>query len=369
VVVSVAPDIQAAAAAFALPGEPRSIVPWAGGHINDSYVVSCATAGPTDRYFLQRINQAVFRNPPAVMENIRRVTTHMAGTLRRHGVVDWDRRVLQLGHTRAGGPYWISPAGEYWRIYTFVNGTHARLTADTPVAAEQAGRAFGEFQRVLADYAGPPLHETIPDFHNTPARFHALELAVQADSCGRVATARAEVDFAAAHRSLASVLLDLHAAGALPQRIVHNDAKISNVLLDDATGAALCVVDLDTVMPGLALYDFGDMVRSMTSGCAEDDPDSARITVQMPLYEGLARGYLATAGAFLNAAEKAHLVQAGLVITLEQGVRFLTDFLEGDRYYRTGRPRHNLDRCRTQFALVAAILRRQSDMERFAACL
>jgi len=209
-----------------------------------------------------------------------------------------------------------------------------------------------------------PLHETIPGFHDTPSRFAALERATQADPRRRTAEARREIECAFLHRSLAGVLLDLHKAGEIPERVVHNDAKISNVLFDGTTGAALCVVDLDTVMPGLAVYDFGDMVRSMTCPAAEDETDLSRVEVQMPLFEALARGYL-EAATFLTPAERVHLVTAGKLITLEQGVRFLTDFLNGDTYYRTQRSSQNLDRCRTQFKLAESIIQNEAQMVRF----
>ena len=180
---------------------------------------------------------------------------------------------------------------------------------------------------------------------------------------------RAEIDFVQQRRSSADVLLDLHRGGLIPQRVVHNDAKISNVLLDQATGEALCVVDLDTVMPGLSLYDFGDMVRSMTTTAAEDEPDASRVAVELPLFEGLARGYLAAAADFLTSAERQHLVTAGKLITLEQAVRFLADHLRGDVYYKTQHPNHNLDRCRTQLTLLESIERNEGEMERIVSGL
>jgi Ser/Thr protein kinase RdoA (MazF antagonist) len=236
---------------------------------------------------------------------------------------------------------------------------------ETAPQAEQAGRAFGAFQHLLADLPVPPLHETIPDFHNTPLRFEALERAVQADPYNRAAMAKDEINVALSRRWMAGLLLDLHEAGGIPKRVVHNDAKINNVLFDEDTDTALCVVDLDTVMPGLAPHDFGDMVRSMTSLSPEDERDLSKVEVQMPLFEAIARGYLEEAGTLLTPAERAHLVSAGKLITLEQGVRFLTDFLNGDVYYKTQRPGQNLDRCRTQLELVKSIERHEPQMTRF----
>jgi aminoglycoside phosphotransferase (APT) family kinase protein len=241
-------------------------------------------------------------------------------------------------------------------MYHFIERARVLSSVQTPLQAEAAGRAFGEFQRMLADLPPPPLHDTIPDFHNTPLRLAALERAIAADVRGRVATARREIDFALSHRAVAPLLVDLQRSGAIPERIVHNDAKISNVLFDGRTGQALCVVDLDTVMPGLSLYDFGDMVRSMTAIAAEDDPEAAHVRFQPALFEALARGYLSAAGGILSAVERAHLAAAGELITYEQGMRFLTDYLHGDTYYRTTRPGQNLDRCRVQFALLGSLL-------------
>ena len=273
--------------------------------------------------------------------------------------------MLTLVPTHAGEPYHRDVDGSYWRLYPFIESTRVHEVVETAEQAREAGRAFGAFQRLLADLPGPRLHETIPDFHNTPLRFEALERAVQADACNRAAAAKAEIEFAARHRVLAGLLLDAHRRREIPERVVHNDAKISNVLFDQTTGEALCVTDLDTVMPGVALYDFGDMVRSMTCAAAEDETDLSKVEVRMPLFEALARGYLETAGAFLTPAERRQLVFAGKLITLEQGVRFLADFLNGDTYYKTQRPDHNLDRCRSQFKLLESIEQHEALMNRF----
>lgn len=358
------PEIEAIAARFAVAGQLVAAEPFGTGHINDSYLLTYRRRDQNERFLLQRINDTVFPDPARVVENIQRVTTHIVDALRSQGVRDVGRRVLTLVPTHEGGPYCCDSMKCYWRLYPFIENTRVCEAVETPGQAEQAGRAFGTFQRQLADLGVPRLHETIPDFHNTPLRLEALEHAVRADSCGRVAEAQAEIDFAFDHRPLASALLDLHHAGRIPERIVHNDAKISNVLLDSATGEALCVADLDTVMPGLSLYDFGDMVRSMTTTAAEDETNLSKVELELPLFESLARGYLATAGGFLTAAERENLVLAGKLITLEQAVRFLTDYLSGDTYYKTQRPNHNLDRCRTQFKLLESIQRTEPRLNR-----
>lgn len=351
------------AARFATEGTLVSAEPFAGGHINDSYLLTFERPDQRPRFLLQRINDTVFPEPVKVMENIERVSDHLTRSLRSRGVKDLDRRLLQLVPARDGRK-WIEDDHGVWRMYRYVERTCIHESVATPAQAGQAGRAYGEFQQLMADFPAPRLHETIPDFHNTPLRFDALQRAVDTDANNRAAAVRKEIEAATTRRSLACALLDLHQRGEIPERVVHNDAKMSNVLLDEVSGEALCVVDLDTVMPGLSLYDFGDMVRSMTCTAAEDETDLSKVELQIPLFEALTRGYLETAGDMLTATEREHLVTAGKLITLEQGVRFLTDFLSGDTYYKTSRPNHNLDRCRTQFKLVESIERRQDEMSR-----
>ena len=357
-------DTETLATRFAVDGRLAHVEPTS-GHINDSFILTYRHRDGSARYLLQRINELVFPRPVEVMDNIQRVTVHVAAKLKTQGVTDIHRRVLTLVLTQEGEPYHRDDAGGCWRLYHFIEGTRVCEAVETPRQAEHAGRAFGTFQSLLADFAGRRLHETIPDFHNTPLRYEALDRAVQTDSFNRVAAARAEIEFAQRYRPLASVLLELHRTGRIPERIGHNDAKISNVLLDETTDEALCVVDLDTVMPGLALYDFGDMVRSMTTTAAEDETDVSKVEMEMPLFEALARGYLVAAGEFLTPMERDSLVTAGKLITLEQAVRFLTDFLVGDQYYKTRRPSHNLDRCRTQFKLLESIEQHDALMNRF----
>ncbi|MBU0640326.1 MAG: aminoglycoside phosphotransferase family protein [Planctomycetes bacterium] len=359
------PSPESAAASFDLEGELDSAEPFGGGHINASYLLSyCGSAGVA-RFLLQRLNDAVFADPPAVMDNICRVTAHIAQKLAVRNTPDAVRRVLTLVPTRAGTSFLRGATGECWRMYRYIENTRIHEAVATAEQAYAAGRAFGEFQHLLADLPAPRLYETIPDFHNTPLRFAALEKAVQADVCARAATVRAEIEFAREQRALAPVLLAAQQAGEMPERVVHNDAKISNVLFDRDSGEAICVTDLDTVMPGSVLYDFGDMVRSMTCVAAEDEPDLARVEVQLPLFEGLAHGYLEAAAEFLTPAERDHLVLAGRLIALEQGVRFLSDYLNGDIYYQTTRPRHNLARCRAQLKLFASLTEHEPQMTDF----
>ncbi len=292
------------------------------------------------------------------MENIECVTAHLAAQL--HAESDRARRVLTLIPAKDGLAFHVDAGGEFWRAYQFVGGAHSCETAESPRQAFQAARAFGHFQRQLATLPANRLHESIPDFHNTPKRYTALNRAIASDVCNRAALATPEIAFGLAHESISGILLNAN----LPERVTHNDTKLNNVLFDDVNGEALCVIDLDTVMPGLSLYDIGDMVRTTTSPADEDEQDLSRVQMQLPMFEALVRGYLSSAGEFLTKKELQHLAFAGRLITFEMGIRFLTDFLNGDTYFRVHRARHNLDRCRTQFKLVESIARQEEEMNR-----
>ena len=356
--MSVEHNVSAAARQFQFSGEFFSAAPFGSGHINDSYCVVCYQAGMPLRYMLQRINHSIFRNPVDLMENIQRVTSHLATQV--EGQPDCERRVLTLIPTRDRQAWHVDADGNYWRAYRFIQNARTYDAVESTEQAFQAASAFGRFQQLLVNLPPPPLNNTIPDFHHTPKRFKALERAITADAVGRAIQAKPEIEFALAHQSIASILLDAN----LPQRVTHNDTKFNNVMLDNATGNGICVIDLDTVMPGLAPYDFGDMVRTTTSPVAEDERDLSRVAMQFPMFEALVRGYLSTASAFLTMAEKQCLVASGKLITFEQGIRFLADHLLGDTYYKVSYPGHNIDRCRTQFKLIESIERQEEKMSR-----
>lgn len=336
--------------------------PYGSGHINDTIALNVEQAGTPLRYILQRINSRIFKNPPAVMENILRVTSHIARQWAGHP--DATRRSLTVVPTIAGAPFARDAQGDYWRLYLFIEGARTYDVIDSPARARAAAQAFGNFIRQLASFPADELHETIPDFHNTPARFNALQQAIREDRCNRAASVRAEIEFFASRERDAHRLVDLHRAGQLPLRVTHNDCKLNNVMLDDATGEGICVIDLDTVMPGFSLYDFGDMVRTATSPAAEDEVDLSRVRMQLPMFDALLSGFLAGAGSMLTPEELAQLPFAGKLITMETGMRFLTDYLNGDQYFRIARPEHNLDRCRTQCRLMQSIEEQQDAMHR-----
>ena len=352
------PNLGALARQFQIDGELATVHAYGTGHINDSYCAVFYHQGLPRRGLLQRINTAIFKDPADLMENIRRVTSHVAAKLCFQPGA--DRRVLALIPTRQGQAWHRDEDGGCWRMYRFVDESHTYDSVQTPQQAFQAAAAFGQFQNLLSDLPAPRLNDTIPDFHNTVLRWAAFERAVAEDPANRACGAKPEIEFAFAHQSIAGVLL----SAKLPERVTHNDCKLNNVLFDDSTGQALCVIDLDTVMPGLSLYDFGDMVRTATSPAEEDEPDLARVSMQLPMFEALVRGYLSTAGNFLTREEKQHLALAGKLLAFEQGIRFLADYLAGDPYYKIHRPNHNLDRCRTQFKLLQSIEQQEDQMHR-----
>jgi Ser/Thr protein kinase RdoA (MazF antagonist) len=336
------------------------------GHINETYIATYNQGGVQLRYVLQKINTNVFKDPDAVMSNFVRVTTHQRRKVAAQGARDASRRTLTLVPTKEGGYYHRTKEGECWRTLVFVDGVRTFEAVESAAQAYEAGKAFGDFQSLLVDLPGKRLAETIPHFHNTRKRFEALQKAIAADRANRAHDAAKEIDFALKQEAIVDVILDALAKKQIPERVTHNDTKFNNVMLDVVTGKAMCVVDLDTVMPGCALYDFGDMVRTTTSPTLEDELDLSKVRMQMPMFKALARGYLETAGPFLTKNERALIAFAGKLITFTIGIRFLTDFLSGDVYFRVHRPQHNLDRARTQFKLVESIAKQEEAMQKFA---
>ncbi len=357
-------DLPAIVGGFSIQGDFRSAESYGSGHINDSYRVTMNQGGRDVHYLVQRINDHVFTNPGHVMENIEAATRHIRSKLTERGVSDVSRRVLTLIPSVDGRTSLVDSAGSTWRTYLFIEGCLGHDVVQSEGEAFQAARAFGQFQRDLSDFDGE-LRETIPHFHDTPHRFEHFRAILAKDEHGRAAAAQEEIEFALDNEAIAHHLLDLHRSGAIPLRVTHNDTKLNNVLLDNNTGEGVCIIDLDTVMPGLALYDFGDLVRTSTSPAAEDERDLSLVFMQMPMFEALVRGYLEAASGFLVEAEIDNLPFAGKLISFEVGLRFLTDFLDGDRYFKVHRDGHNLDRCRTQFELARSITAQEGAMRAF----
>ena len=326
---------------FALSGAPVSSEPFGNGHINGTQLVVCDGGR---RYVLQHINTNVFREPEQLMRNIELVTAHL-----RKKVAD-PRGVLRLVPAFDGKSFAVED-GEYWRVYELVEGSVCYQSADATLFRESAV-AFGRFQNQLSDFPAGELAETIPHFHDTPARYQAFHHAVAQDAASRKEQVSREIDFVLAREDFSHTLTDLQAAGALPLRVTHNDTKINNVLFDEKTNQALCVIDLDTVMPGLSVNDFGDAIRFGASTAAEDEPDLSKVHFDLALYETYVKGYLSTCGGSLTKTEKEMLPTGAKMMTLECGMRFLADHLNGDVYFHVSRDGQNLDRARTQFRLV-----------------
>jgi len=348
-------QLRAVAEAFEIPGRWRTSEPYGNGHINETLRVVFEVGGRPARYIQQRINRTVFREPERVVENIARVTAHLRAALARDGAVDPERRALELIPTREGRPVFVDATGEHWRTYRFIEGASSHEVVRSPGEACAVAEAFGRFQAQLGDLGGARLHETIPRFHHARDRFEALLRTASQDGHGRLSGCRRELDFVQARESWLDRLSAAQAAGALPERVVHNDTKLNNVLLDDASGEPVCIIDLDTVMPGLVLHDFGDMVRTATSPAPEDERDLSRVHARPELFAALVEGYLRGAGSFLLPAERAELAFSGRLVTLILAMRFLTDHLAGDRYFRIHRAGHNLDRCRVQLRLIDSL--------------
>jgi len=339
---------------FQLDGKPIFCRRFGGGHINTTYLVMDETARV---YILQKINQHVFRDPLGVMSNIVAVTAHLAAK------AESPRHVLELVPSRGGGNWIVDKDGEYWRAYSFISDSICYQTSENLTVFRESAAAFGSFQRSLADFPAVMLKETIPGFHNTPERYETFRKAVRADEYDRVKYVEKDIDFAMERAEKADVLINRHLKGALPLRVTHNDTKLNNVLFDRRTKKNLCVIDLDTVMPGFSVTDFGDSIRFGASTAAEDERDISKVSFSLRLFEAYAEGFLSTCGAYLTGDETASLCDGAYTITLENGVRFLTDYLTGDFYYRTAYDGHNIDRCRTQFKLVEDMEKARGEMD------
>ena len=356
------PDLEGICAAFAVEGRWLSTCPIPSGHINDTYCSKFEDRGRTVQYVNQRINHLVFREPEKLMENIERVTRFARERILAAGG-DPDRETRTIVPTREGRSYHRTPEGGYWRMFRFIGGARTYDRVEDLRHVYSAAKAFGNFQKMLAELPGGRLHETIPNFHQTRKRYEAFVDAVEHDPVNRAAGVRPEIDFVVAREKDAEVVVDGLASGRIPERVTHNDTKLNNVMIDNLSGEGICVIDLDTVMPGSVLYDFGDSVRLGAATAVEDERDLDQVGFDLGMFDRLAAGYLDAARDFLVPAETERLAFSAKLLTLECGIRFLTDHLKGDVYFKIHRAGHNLDRARTQFKMVAEMERRMDEMD------
>jgi hypothetical protein len=345
------PNFQEIIRHFKFEGEFSSANPYGEGHINDTYLAVFEENGAIHQYILQRINHNIFLNPEGLMHNIEVVTSHLSRKIKTNGG-DPRRETLTLIPTVDGNSYIRSEEGNYWRGYLFINDARTFEVVENLDHVYHAAVAFGNFQNLLSDYPSEQLIETIPDFHNTRVRFETFIEAVESDDLNRALSAKPEIDFLMQRAKDTSVLVDMLERGELPERITHNDTKFNNVMIDNETGVGVCVIDLDTVMPGLSLFDFGDAIRSLANPAAEDERDLSLVQFDLEIFDMYTKGYLEVVGDVLTPAEIRHLPFSAVLMTLESGMRFLTDHLHGDEYFKIHRENQNLDRCRTQFKMV-----------------
>ncbi len=337
---------------FQLHGMVMSAVPYGSGHINDTFLMTLRKDdGSEGRVIMQRMNDAIFIQPEQLMENILNVTSYLREVIIQNGG-DPERETLNVIRTKDDKPYFIDSEGNYWRCYIFIENARTYDQVESAEDFYQSAVAFGNFQRLLANYPAETLHETIKGFHDTKARFEVFKKAVADDVCGRAASVQEEINFYLEHEDLANVFGDMLANGEVPLRVTHNDTKLNNVMLDDATRKGICVIDLDTVMPGLAMNDFGDSIRFGASTAAEDEKDLDKVWCDMDLFDVYAKGFIEGCGGKLTSKEIESLPMGAKVMTYECGMRFLTDYLQGDVYFKVHREGHNLDRTRTHIKLI-----------------
>lgn len=341
---------------FQLDGSVLEVKPFGNGHINDTFLLTVEKKdGSIKRIILQRMNHDVFKKPVELMENILNVTSYLCEKIIAAGG-DSERETLNVIPDRKNLPYYEDSNGNYWRCYKFIEDAVCYETVEKPEDFYNSAVAFGNFQRMLADYPADTLHETIKGFHDTKARLERFKQVVKEDKLGLAASVQKEIKFVLSREKDAEILGQMQKIGDLPLRVTHNDTKLNNIMMDKTTGNAICVIDLDTVMPGLAVNDFGDSIRFGASTGAEDEQDLDKIKCDLELFELYTKGFIKGCSGSLTSTELVMLPMGAKVMTFECGMRFLADYLEGDVYFRIHRANQNLDRCRTQFKLV-------SDME------
>lgn len=356
---------------FGLAGQVTRVEQWLSGHINSTYCVTLAGSGGAEprRYVVQRVNSRVFHDTSALMHNAFRVSEHAVNRIAREKGITPDeasRDNVRYLLADNGWPWIPDPSGDVWRVYPCIENVDSYLVAESPAMAREAAMLFGRFQNTVSNLDGERLAETIPDFHNTPKRFDRLAASAEADVKGRLASVRPVLDEMLDRRERGGTLQRAFADGVFPERIVHNDTKLSNTLFRHGTGKGVCVIDLDTVMPGYALHDFGDLMRSACDPEAEDTEDLEAIRVDMDIYKAIVDGYVSSARDMLRPDEVRLLPEAGWAMTMEVGVRFLTDYLDGDVYFRIARPDHNLVRAKSQLTFAKRIEEAMPELQAIA---
>ncbi len=333
---------------FDIPSKPADVCECKVGHINSTYFIYCTDG---EKYVLQNINTKVFKDPEILMSNVVGVTAHIRQKLKAEGK-DPSRGTLKFFKAENGLYYYTDGEQRCWRIYKYIDRVDCFQSADSTELLERVGRAFGHFQMQLADYDASALRETIPNFHNTPSRLADFKAAFERDIAGRASSIPDDIRFVLDRSEVCSYIMERIANGTLPLRVTHNDTKLNNILMDNKTGEPVCVIDLDTIMPGSVLFDFGDAIRFGASSAAEDETDLSKVYMREEAFDAFAKGFVGGLEGSLSEAEILELPMGALIITLETGIRFLTDYLSGDTYFRIHYPEHNLDRARNQFALV-----------------
>ena len=340
--------------AFAFPGTITDWTPHGNGHINDTFLVRSTENGVLRKSILQRMNRTVFHNPTELMQNIAQVTSFLRKKITAAGG-DPFRETLNLIPTTDDAWFFVDERGEFWRAFLFISDASCYDAVTDPKLFYETGNAFGRFQQMLSDFPSASLFETIPDFHNTPLRYQALLQAAQADPKGRLKNVSDEMAFFLDHADDYGVAERMKASGELPLRVTHNDTKLNNIMIDDKTGEGICVIDLDTIMPGLSIFDFGDSIRFGANHCAEDEADLSKVNFSMELFEIYTKGFLQAAGEAFTPLEKQTLPWGAKLMTMECGMRFLSDYLEGDHYFHINYEQQNLNRARTQFKLTSGM--------------
>jgi len=352
---------------FQFSGTYSKAFPYGSGHINDTYKVDTVEDNQFD-YILQRVNHHVFKDVPVLMENVERVTSHIRKKMESIEGANPDREVLTVIPTTDGSSYHKDSEGNFWRMYIFIWDNKSYYLVDSPEKAYEGGSMFGKFQAMLADLPGKPLNETIPNFHNIEWRLESFEEILRKDPVGRASQVQEDINFVRERAEEMKIILKLGREGLIPQRITHNDTKFNNVLLDE-NDKGLCVIDLDTVMPGYVHYDFGDSIRTSTNTAAEDEADLSKVEMDISLFEAYAKGFLDYTRDTLNEVEIDHLAFAGKLFPYIIGLRFITDHVDGDNYFKIHHEGHNLQRARAQFKLLKSMERQYGEMKRIVELL